>query len=704
MSPYLLLECSLFRQGEVYGVELSHNDPASQAQMASVRDLAALDVAALRELLLDPDAYGRALAAQLFSQAAIKQRFLQVEVAAQSSNRQIRFSLRIDPTAQELHSVRWECLRHPESGIALATSERFLISRFIVSTDWRPVQLRAQTELRVLIAIAAPPAEDLARVRLAPVDFAGEEKRIRASLGSLQPQVLGGAGAPCTADSLLAALRDGVDILYLVSHGAFARSTGIPSLFLQGEDGKMKPTRGDELAGRMAELVQGPRLVVLASCQSAGDGAEVEATGRGTVQSTIAARLADAGVPAVVAMQGQISMASIEVMMPVFFTELLKDGQIDRALAVARGTVRGRPDHWMPALFLRLTGGKIWYNPGFDGGKGEQVWKRLLKPVREGKLVPILGTGLYERHCGTSFAAARALARKHHFPLAPTDWDDLPRVTQFLSVKESRYNMIREAEDQLVQQTATLHRHWLPTELDGQSPKLGKLLNQVADHQRSTDPDDPFQILASLPASVYISTTYDPTLSWALTAADRRPQAAVSRWRYRRSPVPAAPLPGDATQKNPLVFHVFGAFGKDGDDTLVVSEDDYFDYLLASASGKLVPAEVESALVDNSLLLLGFRLTDWSFRVLFRLIMSLPGRDRLKQYCHVAVQVDPDLQHSSDLEGTKAYLAQYFGQEANVDIFWGSSREFLIQLRDELKRSGTEVAPAAAQEADDWDF
>ncbi|HNH49457.1 MAG TPA: SIR2 family protein, partial [Myxococcota bacterium] len=439
---------------------------------------------------------------------------------------------------------------------------------------------------------------------------------------------------------------------------------GIPSLFLQGDDGKMKPTRGDELAGRMAELVQGPRLVVLASCQSAGDGAEVDSSGRGTVQSTVAARLADAGVPAVVAMQGQISMASVEKMMPVFFSELLKDGQIDRALAVARGVVRGRPDHWMPALFLRLTGGKIWYNPGFDGGKGEQVWKRLLKPVREGKLLPILGTGLYDRHCGTSFAAARALARKHHFPLAPTDWDDLPRVTQFLSVKESRYNMIREAEDQLIQQTTLLHRHWLPAESTAPGQKLGRLLNQVADHQRSVDPDDPFKILAELPASVYVATTYDPTLSWALSAADRRPQAAVSRWRYRRSPAPPAPLPAEVAQKNPLVFHVFGAFGKEGDDTLVVSEDDYFDYLLASASAKLIPAEVESALVDNSLLLLGFRLTDWSFRVLFRLIMSLPGRDRLKQYCHVAVQVDPDLQHSTDLEGTKAYLAQYFGQEA----------------------------------------
>lgn len=45
--------------------------------------------------------------------------------------------------------------------------------------------------------------------------------------------------------------------------------------------------------------------------------------------------------------------------MPVFFSELLQDGQIDRAMARARGAVRKRDDAWMPALFLRLRGGRI---------------------------------------------------------------------------------------------------------------------------------------------------------------------------------------------------------------------------------------------------------------------------------------------------------------------------------------------------------
>ena len=50
-------------------------------------------------------------------------------------------------------------------------------------------------------------------------------------------------------------------------------------------------------------------------------------------------------------MQGSISMPTVAGFMPVFFQELRKDGQIDRAMAVARSAVAQRPDSWsMPVL------------------------------------------------------------------------------------------------------------------------------------------------------------------------------------------------------------------------------------------------------------------------------------------------------------------------------------------------------------------
>ena len=100
-------------------------------------------------------------------------------------------------------------------------------------------------------------------------------------------------------------------------------------------------------------------------------------------------RLAEAGVPAVIAMQGNVTMRTIADFMPVFFKELQRDGQIDRAVVAARGTVRERPDFWMPVLFMRLKSGRIWYVPGFgDDRKGFEKWPALIRSQHSGGTCP----------------------------------------------------------------------------------------------------------------------------------------------------------------------------------------------------------------------------------------------------------------------------------------------------------------------------
>ena len=103
---------------------------------------------------------------------------------------------------------------------------------------------------------------------------------------------------------------------------------------------------------RSRGLPRRPVLVVLAACQSAGrthDAGALAAAGPG---------LATAGVGAVVAMQTNIKQGPVGSSLPAFFRELLRDGQIDRALAAARAAVvRQRPDWWAPVLYLRLRDG-----------------------------------------------------------------------------------------------------------------------------------------------------------------------------------------------------------------------------------------------------------------------------------------------------------------------------------------------------------
>jgi hypothetical protein len=86
-------------------------------------------------------------------------------------------------------------------------------------------------------------------------------------------------------------------------------------------------------------------------------------------------------------MQGKITMDTVEQFMPVFFTELQRDGQIDRAMAVARGVVRPRPDYWMPVLYMRLKTGRIWYIPGFgDERAGFEKWPAMLRSIKRSQV------------------------------------------------------------------------------------------------------------------------------------------------------------------------------------------------------------------------------------------------------------------------------------------------------------------------------
>ena len=158
-------------------------------------------------------------------------------------------------------------------------------------------------------------------------------------------------------------MRQGAhDILYLVCHGTLSNDE--PYLWLEDEDGKAAITPGQDLVTRLHALDQRPRLVVLASCQSAGSPTQ------GDALTALGPRLVQAGIPAVLAMQGNISLQTLAGFMPVFFKQIQQEGLVDQAAAVARSAVQDRPDHWMPALFMRLKSGlhlvctRLWERAG----------------------------------------------------------------------------------------------------------------------------------------------------------------------------------------------------------------------------------------------------------------------------------------------------------------------------------------------------
>ncbi len=347
-------ECNitLDRGPRGYRVELEFLDPEDAALEPTFRGGAPLDAAALPDFVLKPDEYGRALGEQLFQDQEVRTAYIAGMAKARGV---VRVRLWIRSDAAELQALRWELLIDPD-GQRFGTSEHLLFSRLLFpERRAQPITLTPRRNLKALIAVAAP--DDLERYKLSAIDRDKETALALDALAEINPVVV---AAPVTLNRLVEELRGEYDVLYLVCHGALVREKPMARLFLENEASGVVAVSGAALAERLGDLARPPRLVVLASCESAGKRQGTDLEDRATVLASIVPRLVNAGIPAIVAMQGRIKKVTVEKMMPTFFRELLRDGRIDRALAAARGDVRDHFDHWMPALFSRLKEGRIW--------------------------------------------------------------------------------------------------------------------------------------------------------------------------------------------------------------------------------------------------------------------------------------------------------------------------------------------------------
>ena len=225
--------------------------------------------------------------------------------------------------------------------------------------------------MKVVLAVANPAGLEAYRPGerpLPPVDVASEVGRARRALAGIDAvgvvELSENQPLRPTLDNLLAELRKGCDLLYLVGHGA---SMDESRLWLENDAGGVAVVAGSQLLGCFRELAVLPRLVVLASCQSASSGSDARAADGGALVA-LGPGLVEGGVLAVLAMQGDVFMDTVAAFMPTFFSELLRTGVIDQAAAIARTAARnaGRPDWWSPVLFHRLRDGRLWGQPARD--------------------------------------------------------------------------------------------------------------------------------------------------------------------------------------------------------------------------------------------------------------------------------------------------------------------------------------------------
>jgi hypothetical protein len=689
MAGYCDLEVSVDPVGDAqYLVQSRFRRPDGE-ETERTSETMALDLHAIDALRDDEAGYGRALGRALFGASEVGRKLAQARAVAAGGA--LRLRLAIDTRAEPLHGLRWETLRDPAADTPLTTRSDLLFSRYLSNPNVRPSTAPAREEVRALIVVASP--VDLESWDLAPIDTEGEVADATRALGSVYVDTLTGAAA--TLERIVEKLGEGFDVLYLVCHGALRG--GRPLLWLDDGEGCSARISADDFARSFDEMPARPRLVVLASCQSAGTGGA--RTRDGGALAALGPRLAHAGVPAVLAMQGNITVETARAFMPKFFAELMQDGQVDRAMTAARTAVKNAPDWWAPALFLRLESGRIWI-----GNQRSEIYPRFPALVADitaepCNCIPVLGPGLPTALFGSLRDIARRMAERYDFALAPDGREDLAQVAQYLAYSQSA-KVARDAlADFLKEQLLKRQAARVPPEMRDQplsALRLDRLVSAIGERMRAADPNTLHAQLARCPFPVYVTTGRDNLLRDALLAEGKQPRSLIARWR-RFKGIPAERFYGEPgftpTIREPVVLHVFGNL--ELPETLVVSQDDYFDFLIgitqrqANTDEPGLPHFLSSQLASSGLLFLGFQVDDWDFRVLYRTIRLHEGMqsrvdDEDVDLTRVAVQIDPEEGASLEPHGARHYLTEFFRKTTETSIVWGSTETFVAELARRL--------------------
>ncbi|MFD8233503.1 CHAT domain-containing protein [Streptomyces sp. NPDC059696] len=277
---------------------------------------------------------GTILQNQIFAQ------FDRCRIRAKEQGKSLRVLLR--PDGPQVSRIPWEYMIDP----ADPASADYLALRVPIVRDLRlmdPISpMPLALPLRVL-GISALPDD------LPPLQAQQERERIAEVLQQDSSEKVDVHWLPGDRwkDLARALGRDTWHVLHCVCHGGFDEEGDEGYIQLSGDDGAAMRFHARDFR-RLIERSPQLRLVVLNACESAVSGSQ-------NVFTSTAASLVEAGVPAVVAMQYEITDRAAFTFASAFYEWIAEGVPVDRAVTLAREEVKvrlGSLEWATPVLFL----------------------------------------------------------------------------------------------------------------------------------------------------------------------------------------------------------------------------------------------------------------------------------------------------------------------------------------------------------------
>src|SRR5512143_583616 len=281
----------------------------------------------------------------------------------------LRFRLHLSG-APELADLPWEYLYNPTLNRFLCLSAETPLIRYIELPELiRPLSVKPP--LKLLAVISSP--HDYP-----PLDVNREWEKLNEALHDIVQQGL--VKVERLADAQLTTLQRQLrqseyHIFHFVGHGAFSKETQDGVLLLEDEANRGRQVSGQDL-GTLLYDQRTLRLVVLNACEGAR-------TSRTDPFAAAAQSLVQQRIPAVIAMQFEITDDAAITLAHEFYGALADGYPVDAALGEARKALfaQGNDIEWgTPVLYLRSPDGRI-----FDVERVSEAEKKGAQTVALGR-------------------------------------------------------------------------------------------------------------------------------------------------------------------------------------------------------------------------------------------------------------------------------------------------------------------------------